>query len=285
MLIGPIEDLLKNGDPKTLMWSLDGVLRYVPMAVLHDGKQYMAERYDNEVFTPTSISRLGNKQTGAWHGLGFGVSKPTVGKALPAVETELKNIFRNEDDPHATGGILPGKIFLNEDFKQDTLVRILRLRQYPLVHVASHFTLDHNQWLNSYLTLGNGATLTAGDIKGMPGIFSGVELLTLSACNTAAEAVIAGANGSEVDNFGELAQKEGARAVIATLWAVNDPSTATFMQKFYEFRVQNPQEPISKAAALKKAQMAFLHKEVTAPDKDYTHPYFWAPFILFGNWQ
>jgi CHAT domain-containing protein len=284
ILIGPIEDLLNSSDPKTLMWSLDGVLRYVPMATLHNGTQYMVERYDNEVFTPTSISRLGEKATSAWRGLGFGVSNPTVGNSLPAVEVELKNIFRNEDDANATGGLLPGKIFLNGDFKREAMSRALRL-QYPVVHIASHFTLNPTEWLSSYLTLGNGDILTAGDIQGMQGLFSGVELLTLSACNTAVEAVTAGGNGSEVDNFGELAQQAGARAVIASLWAVADPSTATFMHKFYEARVQNSQEPISKAAALKKAQLAFLHKEVTAPDKNYAHPYFWAPFILIGNWQ
>jgi CHAT domain-containing protein len=285
VLIEPIEDQLKIGDPKTLMWSLDGVLRYVPIAALYDGKQYMVQRYDNEVFTPTSISRLGDKATGAWRGLGFGVSLPTADKPLPAVETELNNIFRNEDDVNATGGLLPGKIFLNGDFKQDTMIRVLRLRRYPVVHVASHFTLNPNEWLNSYLTMGNGSRLTAGDIKGLPGIFSGVELLTLSACNTAVDAVTTGGNGSEFDNFGELAQQQGARAVMATLWAVSDPSTAIFMKKFYEFRVQNSQEPMSKAAALKKAQLAFLDKEVTSPDRNYAHPYFWAPFILIGNWQ
>jgi CHAT domain-containing protein len=116
----------------------------------------------------------------------------------------------------------------------------------------------------------------------MPGIFSGVELLTLSACSTAVDLA---ANGAEVDSFGELAQQQGAQAVIATLWSVSDPSTATFMKKFYEFRVQNSKEPMSKAAALKQTQMEFLQKKVTAPGKDYTHPYYWAPFVLFGNWQ
>lgn len=283
ILIAPIADDLKRGDPHTLMWSLDGILRYVPMAVLHDDKQYMVERYDNDVFTPASISRLGDKSRVNWRGLGFGVSTPLKGNPLPAVEDELKKIFRNEEDPNATGGTLPGKIFLNDRFTQKEMTDALKLRQYPVVHIASHFNLDRSKWLDSYLTLGNGDTLTAAKIQGMPGIFSGVELLTLSACNTAVD--FGNGDGSEVDNFGELAQQQGAKAVIASLWAVNDPSTAIFMEKFYQARMQNSASPLTKAAALRAAQLAFLNKQITAPDKDYSHPYFWAPFILIGNWQ
>ena len=59
------------------------------------------------------------------------------------------------------------------------------------------------------------------------------------------------------------------------------------MQKFYQFRMRNTQ-PATKAESLQEAQLAFLHKQVKASDpsqKDYSHPYFWAPFILIGNWQ
>ena len=284
ILIDPIAADLQNADAKTLMWSLDGILRYVPIAALYDGEKYMVERYHNEIFTPTSVSRLDDKSVNNWRGLGFGVSNPTEGDPLPAVVDELKGIFRNEDDPNATGGALPGKIFLNEEFTKEAMVKALRLRRYSLVHIASHFNLKPGEGLDSYLVLGNGGTLTAAQIKSMPGIFSGIELLTLSACNTAVD--VTGGDGAEVDNFGELAQQQGANAVIATLWSVADPSTALFMQKFYQFRMQNSQMPITKVAALKEAQLSFLHKQVTAPgDKDYAHPYYWAPFILIGNWQ
>ena len=118
----------------------------------------------------------------------------------------------------------------------------------------------------------------------MPNIFGGVDLLTLSACNTA----INGGDGSgeEIDGFGELAQQQGAKAVIASLWSVADASTGLLMQKFYQLRMRDS-NPMTKAEALQEAQLALLRKEVRAPsgDKDYAHPYFWAPFILIGNWK
>ena len=90
-----------------------------------------------------------------------------------------------------------------------------------------------------------------------------------------------------MDGFGSLAQQRGAKAVIASLWSVADASTGVLMQKFYQFRMREGQAA-SKAESLQEAQLLFLHKQVKSSelsDKDYSHPYFWAPFILIGNWQ
>jgi CHAT domain-containing protein len=136
-----------------------------------------------------------------------------------------------------------------------------------------------------------------------------VELLTLSACNTAMGGE---SNGREVEGFGELAQKQGALAVVATLWAVSDESTGKLMQEFYRLRTATP--GMTKGEALREAQLALLRGQVkkgeggTAdqrtskavgtganasgqpqfkydPDRPYAHPYYWAPFILIGNWK
>jgi len=284
ILIGPIALDLQGAEAKTLMWSLDRSLRYVPIAALYDGEKYMVERYHNEVFTPGSIANLGDESIPIWRGVGFGVSNPTEGVPLPAVVEELNGIFRNEDDPKATGAIIPGKIFLNEKFTKDAMIQNLQLQQYTLVHIASHFNLHPADEMLSYLILGNGDRISATEIRSKSTLFYGVDLLTLSACNTAI--AVGEDNGVEVDSFADVAQKQGAKAVIASLWSVADPSTALFMQKFYQFRTQNSQSRITKAAALQQTQLAFLHKQVTAPaDKNYAHPYYWAPFILIGNWR
>jgi CHAT domain-containing protein len=134
--------------------------------------------------------------------------------------------------------------------------------------------------------------------------FSNVELLTLSACNTA---VGQNAEGSEVEGFGVLAQRQGAAGVMATLWPVADASTGLFMQAFYRLLAE---QRLSKAEALRQTQLAFIGGEITVgtgsgrfrgetvtgwsrptgddststvPD-DWRHPYYWAPFILMGNW-
>ncbi len=287
ILIEPVVNDLKGADAKTLMWSLDGALRYVPIAALHDGEKYMVERYRNEIFTRSSVSRLAKDPVTPWRGLGFGVSNSSEGfEPLPAVVEELNSIFRDEDDPQTTKGTLPGRIMLNEKFTKDAMIAALQLQQYKLVHVASHFKLTPGDGTNSYLLLGKGDKLTVTQIDSLPDIFAGVDLLTLSACNTAIGG--GGGNGEEIDSFGELAQRQGAKAVMASLWSVADLSTAILMRKFYEFRVRDSQPATNKAAALQEAQLAFLHKQVApseASDKDYTHPYYWAPFILIGNWR
>lgn len=287
ILIEPIAKDLVGANAKILMWSLDGSLRYVPIAALHDGEKYLVERYRNETFTPESVGSLRSSPAPSWRGLGVGVSSFSDGSdPLPAVTEELNGIFRNEDDPKANGGTFPGKIMLNEESTKDAMLAALRSRQYKLVHIATHFKLIPGDWENSYLVLGKKDKITGADMKDMTNTFGGVDLLTLSACNTGVGDANK-TNGEEVDGFGQAAQEQGAAAVIATLWAVADASTGLLMQKFYQFRMRNGQ-PANKAESLQEAQLTFLRKQVTASDpgeKDYSHPYFWAPFILIGNWQ
>ncbi|NEO92452.1 MAG: CHAT domain-containing protein, partial [Moorea sp. SIO3G5] len=76
-----------------------------------------------------------------------------------------------------------------------------------------------------------------------------------------------------------IAIRAGARSTLATLWQVNDASTAEFMNQFYQ-QLKNPK--LTKAEALRNAQLAFLKK--TYPNTYYHRPYNWAPFILVGNW-
>ena len=103
--------------------------------------------------------------------------------------------------------------------------------------------------------------------------FNSVDLLTLSACETAMGG--ATADGREIEGFGWLAQRQGAKSVLATLWSVADDSTGEFMSELYRLRQQ---EHINKAAALQRAQIGFIESS------DYAHPFYWAPFILMGNW-
>jgi len=298
ILIGPVAKDLKNAQAETLMWSLDGVLRYIPLAALHDGEKYMVERYRNVVFTPASNSRLKDLPSAKWRGLGLGVSKRTGGaSALPAVTEELRGIIREPGVDSATGGVMQGKVLLNEAFTEEAMK--LELRQhYPLVHIASHFQFQPGNETDSFLLLGDGKHLSLAEIKTSVNLFGGVDLLTLSACNTATGG--AGADGKEVEGFGVLAQRQGAKAIVASLWPVADTSTRLLMEKFY--RVRNAHPGTSKAEALREAQLSLLvGKETGAvasererdiglaehskPKGPYTHPYFWAPFILIGNWR
>jgi CHAT domain-containing protein len=139
--------------------------------------------------------------------------------------------------------------------------------------------------------------------------FVGTELLVLSACNTA---MSSGENssGAEIEGFGALAQLQGAKSVLASLWSVADASTMELMTDFYGNLENNPN--IGKAEALRTAQMKMIRGEYKTPEEmnakrskligvngetsnqpafntddkaPFAHPYYWSPFILIGNWR
>jgi CHAT domain-containing protein len=275
ILVGPIADILKGARVETVMWSLTGPLRYVPVAALHDGEKYLVERYRNTVFTPVNTSHLTDAPDAGLRGLGLGVSKARGQfPALPDVPRELHSIFRDEGATSDSRGVMAGKVFLDESFTEETFFSQLR-RRYPVVHIASHFQFHPGNVTNSFLLLGTGEELSLAKIRGTPNIFGGVDLLALSACETATTGV--DADGKEIEGFAVLAQQKGARSVLASLWPVADKSTPLLMEKFYQIRAENPST--SKAEALRAAQLSLLR------DASFSHPFYWAPFILIGNWR
>jgi CHAT domain-containing protein/uncharacterized protein HemY len=282
-LVAPIAQDLRAAGARTLLWSLDGALRYVPISALHDGDGFLVERYRLAVFTPASHARLKDVPRRHWTGLGLGVSKARGSfSALPGVRDELTSIFGAAGDSEKKG-VLSGRVLLDETFTKTAMRAALRER-YPVVHVASHFQFVPGDETRSFLLLGDGE-LSLAEIKSSLNLFTGTDLLTLSACNTATGGK--GADGREVEGFGVLAQRQGAKAIVATLWPVSDESTRRLMRRFYEFREAGPSEP--KANALRRAQLELLHesrvvgkRKVKGP---FSHPFYWAPFILIGNFR
>ena len=184
---------------------------------------------------------------------------------------------------------------MDEEFTDGSFREALRQR-YPVVHIASHFAFKPGDETDSFLLLGDGSRLPLSKIKTSTNLFGGVDLLTLSACDTATGG--AGSDGREVEGFGVLAQRQGAKAVMASLWPVADASTRLLMQEFYKLRGEG--QGMTKAEALRRAQVELLRGadaqtasgerrglSVTgnATAARFSHPYFWAPFILIGNWK
>jgi CHAT domain-containing protein/tetratricopeptide (TPR) repeat protein len=294
----------------TLLWSLDGVMRYLPMAALYDGHHYMAERFNNVLFTPESYGHMAspdaNKTT--LRVLAMGLSKSYGGlPALPGVIPELDAVVRDPNDP-ASHGPMDGVILPNERFTWAALKAQLGPGSgFPVVHIASHFVLEAGSGTEPYLVLGGndasdpqGFPLTLSQLENSAVSFHGTRLLTLSACSTAKGDTAN--DGLEMDSLGMVAQQKDAEAVLATLWDVNDTSTSRIMSDFYARWVKDP--AIGKAEALRRAQLAFLHGSASAthagtgrgvqiadqdatmpPTASYAHPYYWAPFVLIGNYQ
>jgi CHAT domain-containing protein len=310
LLVAPIVADLRAVQARTLLWSLDGVLRYLPLAALYDGEHYLVESYALVIFTPASQPRWKDAPQPRWRALGLGVSKEHAPfPALPGVVGELRGIIRDVAQG-ATEGVLPGTIQMDEAFTTPAMLAALR-QSYPVVHIASHFQLLPGDETASFLLLGDGSRLSLAQIKTWPTVFGGVDLLTLSACNTATGGTEV--DGKEVEGFSVLAQRQGAKAVIATLWPVEDTSTQALMQAFYQKRATQP--GLSKVEALRQAQLQLLVGQgprgaqrepgrglqldpesmqapeepappfVTQPQAPYAHPYYWAPFMLMGNWR
>ena len=102
ILVGPVAKDLAKAKARTVMWSLDGILRYVPVSALNDGKQYLVEQYQNVVFTPASQARLKDVPVRNWNALGLGVSKAHGERipALPGVVDEMHGIIKDSAEQY-----------------------------------------------------------------------------------------------------------------------------------------------------------------------------------------
>src|ERR1017187_10506456 len=306
IVVGPMAEDLRQAKAQTLMWSLDGVLRYLPLAAVYDGKPYLIERYRVSVMTLASNTRLLARPDPEWKAAGFGVTKAYEGApALPSVSAELAGIIASQP---GDAGVMAGEIEIDGAFTQQAMKETLRKR-YPVVHIASHFRFQAGNETQSFLLLGDGGHLSLAELKTSANLFGGVQLLTLSACNTGM------GDGTEVEGFGTLAQRQGAKAVIASLWPVADESTSLLMRMFY--RIRQSSRGKTKLEALREAQLELLRgtaecaqseepvlgdrmhdplhdnegkppaeapRFAVNPQAPYAHPYYWAPFFLMGNW-
>ena len=163
--------------------------------------------------------------------------RPIRFDALPFVQNELNAIIRQHPNDK---GILPGEIFLDDAFSKQQLTKTLTQSGSSAVfHIGSHFlSYALATSSRSFLLLGQNAILTMADAFDENLDFSGADLVTLSACDTAMGADSALSNGAEIESFGVLVQELGAKSVLATLWPVIDESTSIFMQSFYQLREQ-----------------------------------------------
>ena len=306
ILIGPIQADLDQAKAETLVWSLDGALRYVPLAALYDGKHYVVERYNLVTFTPASFPNLQNKPDLAHiSAVAMGISRKYQEglNPLPSVVGELDDVVKDPKVSQARG-VLPGTILLDGQFTEKAMESELAA-QRAVVHIASHFVLEPGDDNESYLLLAgkdsaeNGYHLTVADFRDDQNMdLNSTELLTLSACETGVNSQAN--NGREVDGLAATAQIKGAKAVLSTLWPVNDASTGRLMADFYR-RWTDGAGKVSKAEALRQAQLDLLtgkdmasgtgKRGLSTDDEAGTatgglsHPFYWAPFVLAGNWK
>ena len=269
----------------SLSLSLGGVLRYLPFAMLHDGRRWLVERL------PVSLH---GEQAGAQEAPRRAPSLALFGQtrasgelpALPFVQRELRAV---QAIGHAAR--IPSQIYLDGDFTGAALQRALPANSS--VHIASHFVLRSGAGADSYLLLGDGGKLSLAELAQDGYRFAGLDLLTLSACETAVPAGT-DATGRELEGLAWLARQRGARNVLASLWRVSDQSTATLMGDFYAALAQGKGKP----QALRQAQLRQIRaaRHAVTATRGLTpldaaggsgetrgHPFYWAGFILLGS--
>ncbi|MEM9220531.1 MAG: CHAT domain-containing protein [Cyanobacteria bacterium P01_F01_bin.150] len=289
-LIRPIDTALQRSNIKTIVYAPDGQLRYVPLAALHNGENWLAEDYQVNHITALSISDLGDQSQNPRILAGaFGNQDQEVELAdrqlrfsrLPHTIDEVKSLQTRFAETTT---------LLEEEFSRREIEALMS--DYSILHLATHATFVNGDPEESFILFGDGDRATFRDVKLWPLLQT--ELVVLSACETGVGG-IQGGDGREILGFGYLMQEAGAKAAITSLWNVNDSATQSLMTAFYIALNSGA----SKAEALRRAQVALIHSDygglTTAQpnsniainpatyDKLYSHPYYWAPFFLIGN--
>lgn len=284
-LVAPIESELQAQGIDTLMFAMDSGLRLLPVAALHDGKQFLVEKYSTALIPSVNLIDTRYRNIRDTQVLAMGADTFANQTPLPAVPTELKVILEE----------WPGRSFLNQDFTVQRLTQERVQGGYPIIHLATHADFAPGRLTNSYIEFGNNQRLNLPQVRELPlRKPTPVELFTLSACRTSVGDV------SAELGFAGLAVQSGVKSALASLWYVSDEGTLALMSEFYKNLRQAP----IKAEALRLAQVAMLRGQVTIKggelrgvrggiplppvitqrgDQILSHPYYWAAFTLIGS--
>lgn len=291
-IVAPLETDLQTAKIETLLFCVGEGLRTVPLAAMHDGQQFLIQKYSLSripafKLTDSNYTDLRNAQVLAMGASDF--AETANKEPLPAVPFELGAIARQ----------WPGQSFLNQDF---TIVNLQsqRLQQkYGIIHLATHAEFRPGTPNNSYIQFWD-TQLGLDQMRDLKWNNPPLELLVLSACRTAL-----GDKDAEL-GFAGLALQSGAKSALASLWYVSDAGTLGLMTEFYQqLKISRPKDPpIIKAEAMRQAQIAAIEGKVTIErgqlrsargdtplppsipkldSKDLSHPYYWAAFSIIGS--
>jgi CHAT domain-containing protein len=323
VLVAPIEPLLAAERIDTLVVVPDGVLRLLPFAALHDGQRWLLQRYAVATVPGLSLTPAPRSGRTPLTALLSGMSEP--GSVVDKLPRDLAESVLDAAGPTRQGGaasapaaststsaggssgtpaagaadrslaragalrdalalpgvrreiealarVMPGTVLLDRGFTLQALKAQMRANAPPVVHIASHGVFGssaESTFIMTYdelLTIdGLQSLLRDGRPREAP-----IELLTLSACQTAE-----GDDRAPLGMSG-TALKAHARSVLGTLWPVADEAAEPVMQGFYRHLAAGR---LTRAAALRDAQLSLLAQ------RGRDHPFFWAPFVLIGDWQ
>lgn len=267
LVFAPIKKYLPNSG--NLVFVLDTYFQSLPISMLHNGENYLVQNYNISTASSSNFWQSQALKSKNLRALIAGISEvppsfknslvPRSFKALPEVKTEIANI--------KTKTALGSELLLNAEFTSDDFQRKMEDTQLTVVHLSTHgqFSSDAEKTF----ILAWDIPVIVKELKFLLKTErSGIDLLVLSACQTAK-----GDKRSALGIAG-IAVQAGARSTLASLWLVEADSTALLMEEFYK----GLRNSVPKAEALRLAQLKLMS------NPKYQHPYFWAGFILVGNW-
>jgi CHAT domain-containing protein/Tfp pilus assembly protein PilF len=291
-LVEPLETDLAAAGVTTLLYAPDANLRYIPLAALHDGDQWLTERFRINHITALSLEELTTQPQAAPRILAGAFAD--VGTVHPVGSFTLQGLRYAGEEVSLLQAALPNTVALiDQAFDLETV--LLKLGSANILHFATHGVFVPGDPEDSFILFGNGDAPTLREIGSWS--LSHIDLVVLSACETGLGGI--DNNGEQILGLGYQFQRRGAKAVIASLWAVSDQGTQILMTAFYDALGQG----MTKAEALQAAQDALITGDSAAAGGQragielistqtgqplvaggsLAHPYYWAPFILIGN--
>lgn len=282
-IVAPIHNELEAAGITNLSFIMDGGLRRLPLAALHDGEQFLVERYGMGLvpslglIDPTYVDLNRQSATLIVGGASQFLNQPPLLAARAEIE--------------AIAAFWPSTILAETDFTVSALQQTRQ--QAQIVHLATHAEFLRGAPEQSYIQFFDGR-LSLANMAALRWFDPPVDLVTLSACQTAM------GNLEAELGFAGFALQAGARSALASLWRVNDEATAGLMASFY----QQLDQQTTKSEALRQAQLAFLRGEATIDNgqirwpggtlslppslvfpgsQDLSHPFYWAAFTVVGS--
>ncbi len=283
-LIEPLDKTLEKEGINNLVFLMDEKLRSIPLSALHDGQQFLVEKYSLGLMPGLNLTDTRYVDLKDAKVLGMGISKFDTMPDLPAIPLELSSIKK----------LWPGDYFLNEEATLVKLERYRKMNQHQIIHLATPANFHPQNNEESYLKFSD-TDLTLDQLEQWGLHDPPVELLVLSASRTGL--------GDKFFKFGFAgsAIQSGVKSVLSSVTYVNDEATLALMLEFYA----NLRTAPIKAEALRQAQIAMLNGTVSIEsgnligsfgninfkteqgfmptDTDFSHPFFWSAFSLIGN--
>ncbi|MFN5398289.1 MAG: tetratricopeptide repeat protein [Pseudanabaena sp.] len=263
LLIKPIEAELVQAKTTTILYAPDGILRYIPIAALYDGKQWLAEKYRISNLISYSLFDFSaqpknspNILAGAFGGK---AGEQKHGQtALPATLKEVQAIANS-----FTNSVT----LIEENFSRQAIES--KFKNHNILHLATHAEFNIGVPDNSFIIFGNGDKIRLNEITDWQ--IPNIDLIVLSACQTGVGKL---GDGVEILGFGYQVQKAGAKNAIASLWKVDDAGTQALMVAFYdELKKGN----VTSTEALHRAQVSLIKSS------EFNHPNYWSAFFAIGN--